>query len=91
MVKIKGALGQAKIRQLFTTRSEAIPPMLNNFVQLIEDNAVFQRDIIERGARADILKGQSEKESVKAGLDELRAEEWLSEKEHASFVENLPK
>lgn len=91
MVKIKGALGQAKIRQLFNTRSEAIPPMLNNFVQLIEDNAVFQRDIIERGARADILKGQSEKESVKAGLDELRAEEWLSEKEHASFVENLPK
>jgi hypothetical protein len=89
MVKIKGALGKAKIKQLLTPRSEAIASTLNNVIRLTEENAVFEREIVENGVKANILQRERAKESVISGIDKLKMEEWLSEKERASFVQSL--
>jgi len=89
MVKIKGALGKAKIKQMLTSRLTAITSVLDSFVALMEDNAVFEREIVEAGAKVNIFRTNISRESIKSGLDKLKVEGWLSEKEHQSFSERL--
>jgi len=81
-VKFRGALGKAKINQLFTPRSKTIASLLNKFSSLIEQNPLFKREINEAAAEADILRPELMSELVKKGLKQLREEGWFSEKEY---------
>jgi len=87
-VKLKGTLGRARIKQLFTQRSKAISSLIGKFPIVLEQNAVFEREINEAGAKANIL-GRDLFESVRNGLDGLREEGWLSKEEHEAFSQTL--
>ena len=84
-VKFRGALGKAKINQLFAPRSKTIASLLNNFSPLIEQNPLFKREINEAAAEADILRPELMSELVKKGLNQLREEGWFSEKEYEAL------
>ncbi|MEM3622881.1 MAG: hypothetical protein QXR76_03805 [Candidatus Bathyarchaeia archaeon] len=85
--KIKGALGKAKVKQLFVPRFKAITPFLQGLLTLIGQDAVFEREVSEAGEKADILKTDSMREKIKSGLEKLKAEGWFSEKEYEAFAE----
>ncbi len=89
-VKIK-TLGRAKIKQLFVQRSKAITSLIKKLPTMIEQNAVFEREINEAGAKANILGIQNLRESVKNGFEKLKEEGWLSEEEHETFSQALAK
>ncbi|MEM3759505.1 MAG: hypothetical protein QXZ02_00155 [Candidatus Bathyarchaeia archaeon] len=85
--KIKGALGKAKVKQLFVPRFKAITLFLQGLLTLIGQDAVFEREVSEAGEKADILKTDSMREKIKSGLEKLKAEGWFSEKEYEAFAE----
>jgi DNA repair exonuclease SbcCD ATPase subunit len=89
--KLRGALGKAKVKQLLAPRFKSITSFLNKFPALIERNAVFEREINESGEKADMLKASSIREQIKSGLERLRGEGWLSEKEYEAFAEAYSK
>ncbi len=84
--KLKGALGKAKVKQLLVPRFKAITPLLNRVPILIEQNAVFEREIHETGDKANMLKASSMLESIRNGLKKLKEEGWFSEKEYEAFA-----
>ncbi len=84
-VKLKGALGKAKIREILTPRFQNMTTQLNKLPTLLEQNPLLARETNEAGAKADILKGKHDIEALKDGLSQLKAEGWFSEKEYAAF------
>lgn len=88
-VKFKGALGKMKIKQLLQPRSKTIVSLLNKFPLLMEQNAVFNREMSEACAKVNILQTKSSRELIKDGLEKLKEEGWFSEKEYESFSQML--
>ena len=88
-VKFKGALGKAKIKQLLLPRSKKIVSLLNKFPLLMEQNAVFNREMSEACAKANLTQTKKTRESIKEGLEMLKEEGWFSEKEYESFSQML--
>ncbi len=88
-VKFKGALGKIKIKQLLQPRSKKIVSLLNNFPLLMEQNAVFNREMSEACAKANLTQTKESRESIKEGLEMLKEEGWFSEKEYESFSQML--
>lgn len=89
VVRFKGALGKARIKQLLQPRSKKITSILNKFLILMEQNAVFNREVNEACAKANLLRTRSLRESIKKGLAKLKGEGWLSEREYESFSQIL--
>jgi len=87
--KLKGALGKAKVKQLFVPRFKAITSFLNKFPVLIERDVAFEIEIYEAGEKAGILKTNSMREQVRNGLEQLKKEGWFSEKEYETFNQKL--
>jgi len=87
-VKLR-ALGKAKIKQLLQPRSKTIVSLLNKFPLLMEQNAVFNREMNEACAKANILRTKNLRESIRNGLDKICVEGWLSEKEYEAFSQVL--
>lgn len=88
-VKFKGAFGKAKIKQLLQPRSKKIVSLLNEFSLLMEQNAVFNREMNEACAKANLTQTKKSRESIKEGLEMLKEEGWFSEKEYESFSQML--
>jgi hypothetical protein len=87
-IKLKGKLGRARIKQLLVQRSKAISSLIGKFPIILEQNAVFEREINEAGVKANII-GEGLRESVRHGLEKLREEGWLSKEEHKTFSQML--
>jgi chromosome segregation ATPase len=87
-IKLKGTLGRARIKQLFAQRSKAISSLIGKFPIILEQNAVFEREINEAGAKANIISSGL-RESVMSGLERLKEEGWLSKEEHEAFSQIL--
>lgn len=88
-VKFKGALGKAKIKQLLQPRFKAIVSLLNSFPSLMEQNAVFDREMNEACAKANILRTKKLRRSIENELEKLKEEGWFSEKECESYSQIL--
>ncbi|MEM3458860.1 MAG: hypothetical protein QXN36_08280 [Candidatus Bathyarchaeia archaeon] len=91
LTKLKGVLGRAKIKQLLAPRFKSLSSHFYRLPALIERNAVFEREISEKGSRTDILKAESAREEILNNLKSLKNEGWLSEKEHETLVEVISK
>jgi hypothetical protein len=89
LVKLKGALGVTRIKQLFSPRSTTIASFLNRFPSMMNENAAFEREVNEAVAKLNVLQTKPSKESIKCGLNNLDEEGWISEKEHASVLGEL--
>jgi hypothetical protein len=87
-VKLK-TFGREKIRQLLVQRSKAISSLVNKFLNTMEENPVFEREINEVGAKANLIQLESLRQSLRNGLEKLRIEGWLSEEEHKAFSQVL--
>jgi len=87
--KFKGLFGKAKIGQLLRPRAKAFLSLLNKFMLLMEKNAVFKREIDEAGTKANILRTKALRAKIKEGLEQLRDEGWLSERELKNLRKTL--
>lgn len=88
-VRFKGALGKARVKQLLQPRSQKIVSLLNKFPVMMEQNAVFDREMNEACAEANRLRTKDLRESIKNGLVKLKEEGWFSEKEFEVFYQIL--
>ena len=80
--KLKSALGRAKIKQLLVSRFELITSLMDTLQVLVQQNAVFETEMREKGEKVNMLKAGSTRDSVKKGLEDITKEGWISEKEH---------
>lgn len=87
--KLKGALGMPKIKQLLNPRFTAITSFVDNFPMVIENNSMLEREVVEEGLKADMLKTENLKQHVKSGIELLNSEGWFSEKEYTAFKQEL--
>jgi len=87
-VKFKGALGKAKIRQLLQPRGKKLTSFLNRFPLIMQQDAVFNREVNEACVEANILTKNSQG-LIRTGLEKLKEAGWFSEKEHESLNEML--
>ncbi|MEM3673739.1 MAG: hypothetical protein QW468_05930 [Candidatus Bathyarchaeia archaeon] len=87
--KIKSALGKAKVKQLLTPRFKALTSLLEKLPMSIEKDVALAREMHELGDRTDMLKANSTRKSIMKGLEKLREEGWLSEKEHEALSQKL--
>jgi hypothetical protein len=83
--KLRSAVGQMKISQLFQPRSKKIVSILNKFAILLDENIAFGREIDEACLKANLLEAENMRQSIKTGLNKLKEDGWLSEQEFASF------
>ena len=88
-VKFKGALGKIKIKQLLQPRFKKTVSFLSKFPLLMEQNAVFNREMNEACAKANVMRTKESRESIKEGLEMLKEEGWFSEKKYESFSQML--
>lgn len=87
-VKLKGALGQAKIKNLLNPRFESISNLLQGFPKVISQSAVLEREIDEAGSKTNILR-KGLRKKIEEGLKQLKEEGWLSEKDCETFTQAL--
>jgi len=88
-IKLKGALGKAKIKDFLTPRFKTMTQFLNLFPTFLGQNAVLERETVENGARVDMLKSATALESARSGLEQLKTEGWFSDKEYGTFKQML--
>jgi len=79
--KFRGVLGVTKIKSLLQPRSKPTTNLLNQLLTVIEQNPVFEKELNDAEIRVNILRTKTSRESIKKGLEELRAEGWISEDE----------
>ena len=87
--KLKSALGKAKIKQLLVSRFELITSLMDTLQVLAQQNAVFETEMQEIGAKANLLNKGSMRENVRKGLHSIKQEGWISEKEHLALSQIL--
>jgi hypothetical protein len=87
--KIKGVLGRAKIKELLDPRFKTITSLMETIQILTEQDALFETEIKELGAKNNILSQSGATDEIKKGLAHLKSEGWLSEKEHDAIREKL--
>lgn len=86
---LKGALGMAKIRSLLVPRFKTITAFMDSIQALTEQNAVFEAEIDELGAKNNMLASVEVRENIKKGLEFLKNEGWLSDKEAAAVAQRV--
>jgi hypothetical protein len=87
--KLKSALGKAKIKQLLVPRFEVITSLMDTIQVLAQQNAIFETEMREMGERTNMLSMVSMRESVRKGLEYIRQEGWISEKEHQDLSQKI--
>jgi hypothetical protein len=88
-IKLKGALGKARVKQILEPRFKTTASFLGRLPLLIEQNAVLEREIFEAGEKVDMLKPESTIELAAKGLEQLKMEGWFSEKDYEAFRQML--
>jgi len=87
--KLKGAFGRAKIRGLLVPRFKTLTSLVDTIQAFTQQNAVFETEVKELGAKTSILTLSSLREEIQKGLTYLKNEGWLSDKEYGAVREKL--
>ncbi len=87
--KLKSALGKARIKQLLIPRFELANLLMDTLQVLAVQNAVFEKEIREMGEKANILNKNGQLESIRNGLEHIKEEGWISEKEQHDLGQRL--
>jgi len=82
--KFKSLLG-SKIKSLLEPRSRQMMGFFNRFISVLENNPAFEKDVNEAGVSINILGTKESKEKIIKGLQELKSEGWISEREFKVF------
>jgi hypothetical protein len=86
--KLRGIFGANKMKSCLQSRSQVIATLLDQLVDLTHENPVFEKEIIEAGIEASILRTTELRASIQKGLTELRNENWISKDEY-QYLNNL--
>jgi hypothetical protein len=89
VTKLKGALGIARIKQLFSPRSAAIASLLSRLPNVLEENAALGNELSEAATKLDKERAKGGKQGIRKGMGRLKEEGWLSEKEYSLFSQRL--
>ena len=89
LTKFKGVFGVAKAKSLLEPRSKIITTLLNGLLPLIEQNPVFEKEVVDAGIKANTLRTRDLRRKIRKGLEELEEEGWISESEFQMFSEFL--
>jgi hypothetical protein len=71
-------------------RFKIITSLMETIQLLIQQSAVFETEIKELGARANLLTPSAAGAEIAKGLAYLKNEGWLSEKEYDAIRQRLP-
>lgn len=91
LTKFKGVFGGTKAKSLLQPRSKIIMTLLNGLLPLIEQNPVFEKEIVDAGIKANILRTRDSRRKIRKGIEELEEEGWVSESEFQKFSEFFAK
>jgi len=83
--KLKGVLSRARIKKLMVSRFETFSLLVDAIQVMVYQNAVFERELKELGAKMNILGSDSSLAIIKNGLGYLKKEGWLSDKEYEAI------
>jgi hypothetical protein len=86
---LKGALGMAKIKSLLVSRFKNITDLVDSLQTFAQQNAAFEAELNELGARNNMLSVAEVRDEIKKGLDSLKSEGWLSDKEFDAIVQRI--
>ncbi|MGE5638290.1 MAG: hypothetical protein ACM3WQ_06250 [Chloroflexota bacterium] len=86
---LKGALGRARIRSLLVPRYKSMTELIDSIQVLAEENALFEAEINELGIKNNMLLTENAHENIKKGLEHLRTEGWLSDKEADAISQRI--
>jgi hypothetical protein len=87
--RLKGALGRSKARGLLAPRFATIGSLVDTIQVLIQQNAMFESEVKEKGARNHILSMDVVREKIRKGILDLKNEGWLSDKEFEALNRRL--
>ncbi len=79
--RLKSVFGAGKMKSFLKRRSKAITTLLDRLVDLTQENPVFEKEIMEAGIKANILRTTELQIGIKKGLAELKDEGWVSKNE----------
>jgi predicted nucleic acid-binding Zn-ribbon protein len=91
LTRFKRVFGVSKIKSLLQHRSKPITSLLNQLLTVIEHSPVFEKEIGDAGAKANILRTKESRRRMQKGLEGLKNERWISESEFQTFSELLTK
>jgi hypothetical protein len=87
--KLKGVLGMAKIKSLLVPRFKNITSFGDTIQALTQQNVMFETELKELGAKNNMLNVNEVHEDLKRGLDCLKSEGWLSDKEFDAIQQRI--
>jgi hypothetical protein len=86
---LKGALGMAKMKSLLVPRFKNITDLVDSLQAFAQQNAAFEAELNELGAKNNMLSVAEVRDEIKKGLDSLKSEGWLSDKEFDAIVQRI--
>ena len=88
-VKLKGALGISKIKDLLAPRFKAIKALIETVQLFTKQNTLFEKKMADLSQRNNLLSNGLFLENVKEGVVYLNHEGWLSDKERQVLSRRL--
>jgi len=88
-VKLKGAFGRSKIKELFIPRFKEITALIDNVQALAKQDSWLDREIRDLGEKNNLLNIGLIRESIGKGLVFLKHEGWLSDREYQAVSGSL--
>jgi hypothetical protein len=88
-IKLKGAFGRSKIKELFIPRFKEITTLIDNVQALAKQESWLDREIRDLGEKNNLLSIGLIRESIAKGLVFLNHEGWLSDREYQVVSSSL--
>ena len=88
-VKLKGAFGRSKIKELFIPRFKEITTLIDNVQALAKQESWLDREIRDLGEKNNLLNTESIRDNIAKGLVYLKHEGWLSDREYQVLSSSL--
>ncbi len=87
--KLKGAFGISRIKEVLSPRFKSITPLIDGVSVHAKWNPVFDAELLGLGERGNLLKSRPFLENVVRGLDLLRRDGWINEREQQDLGSRL--
>ena len=88
-VKLKGAFGRSKIKELFIPRFKEIAALIEQVQVLAKHDSLLDDEIRDLGEKNNLLNTESIRDNIAKGLVYLKHEGWLSDREYQVLSSSL--
>ena len=88
-VKLRGAFGRSKIKELFIPRFKEITALIDKVQLLAKQDSLLDNEIRDLGEKNNLLNAESVSYNIAKGLIYLKQEGLLSDKEYQALTSSL--